>query len=468
MNSKKIAACALALTMSVGTVASFTGCSSDDNNSSTTGTTNAISEKAGYDIDKDANLNGIDGKGATLTVYTNRTDRCDDGYFKKMVEPFEKKTNCKVEFKGLTDYTGDIKKKMTTKDYGDVLMIPSDVKTDELANYFEPLGKYDDYKDKYRWADQKMTSDKTVYGLATAGTTVGILYNTKVWKDAGITELPKTPEDFIADLKQIKEKTDAVPYYTEFKDGWCTAQWANLVLSASGDPAYKNKLLTEKTDIFDEKGGYYKVYKLLVDVYSDKDLIEDDHNTDWEGSKEYLPQGKIASIVLGNWAVAQFKEKAENPEDVGYMPVPITAEDGKQYAQTSPDYFMGVSKNSENKELAKAFVTWFIDGSGYDDHEEMISTVVGADLPSALSEFKNVEWFDETPAPDGYVGIFDTIDDKSELRSYGDTNDNFKIKLAQAAFDGKGEETFKSIVEEYNKKWATARDAVLKEKGLEK
>ena len=467
MNIKKVISMAAAASLGLTMLAS---CGGKDDSSATESKKEVVNNNEEY--------TKVDGKGATLTVYTNRTDRCSkadggDGYFEEAVKKFEEENNCKVKFVGLTDYSGDIKKKMTTNDYGDVLCVPSDIKTEELATYFEPLGKYDELKDTYRWADQKMTSDKTVYGLANAGSTVGILYNKKIWEDAGVKDLPKTPEEFIDGLKKIKEKNgnNVVPYYTEFKDGWCTNQWANLVLSAAGDPAYKQKLISTDAKLFDENGGYYKVYKMLVDLYSNTDLLEEDHaNTDWEGSKVLLPSGKISAICLGNWAVAQFKEKGgANKDDVAYMPVPITADDGKQYAQTSPDYFMGVSNKSENKDLAKSFVEWFIKNSGYSEHEDMISGVVGKPLPAAIADWEGkVEFFDEAATPEEYVGVFDEIDDKSTLRSFGDSNDNFKIQLAQAALDGKGEAEFKAITEDLNKKWDEARTAVLKEKGLNK
>ena len=38
-------------------------------------------------------------------------------------------------------------------------------------------------------------------------------YNKKVFSDAGITALPTTPEDFIADLQLIKDNTDAIPLH---------------------------------------------------------------------------------------------------------------------------------------------------------------------------------------------------------------------------------------------------------------
>ena len=59
-----------------------------------------------------------------------------------------------------------------------------------------------------------------------------------------------------------------------------------------------------------------------------------------------MGEGKIGTMVMGSWAIAQFQDQAENPDDIGYMPVPITAADGKQYAETASDYCVGVSKHT--------------------------------------------------------------------------------------------------------------------------
>lgn len=448
MKAKRIFAASLAVLMTMGTMASLASCGDDNSNSS--GSDSKSSGKSS-------------GDGVTLTVYTNRTDRVEDGTLDKLTEQFEKDNNCEVKYQGLKDYSTDIKTKMGSGDYGDVLMIPDDVQLDELGDYFEPLGTYDEYKDTYSWVNKKMSSDKTVYGIPYGGTATGILYNKKVWSDAGITEMPKTPEEFISDLKKIKENNpDVVPYYTEYKDSWTISQWDSLVISASGDPSYKVDILKDKKDLFDKDGGYYKVYKMMFDLYSTADVLEKDHaTTDWENSKQYFADGNIGAIVLGSWAISQFQEKAENPDDIGYMPIPITAADGKQYAQTSGDYCVGVSKNSKNKDLAKKFVEWFCKDSGFATNEGMISPVKGTALPSNLAEFEGCELFEEPATPDEYIGKFDEIDKASDVGTSLDASGNFKFKIAEAAFAGKSESDFDAIIKEENEKWAKARDSVL-------
>ena len=151
----------------------------------------------------------------------------------QQIDAFEAANNCVVEYQGFTDYTTDVPTMMNTTDYGDVLMIPGTVKIEELSNFFEPLGSYDELKDKYNWIDNKMY-DGVVYGIPHLGSVAGgICYNKRIWAEAGVTELPKTPEEFLAALKLIDENTDAIPYYTNYADAsWTLVQWASLVNSA--------------------------------------------------------------------------------------------------------------------------------------------------------------------------------------------------------------------------------------------
>lgn len=402
------------------------------------------------------------GEKLTLKVLTCRTDRVQDGHLDEITAAFEAANNCDVVYQGYTDYVSDVSTMMNTTDYGDVLFIPDTVKLSDLANFFEPLGSYDDYKDKYNWADAKMF-DGTVYGIAHRGNVSGgICYNKKVWADAGVTTLPTTPEEFIADLKLIRDNTDAIPYYTNFAAAdWTLVQWAALVLSASGSPSYENDLLINKEDIFAPGGAYYNVYKLMYDVFSDPTLIEEDPaTTDWEGCKGAINNGKIGTMVMGSWAVSQFAEAGPNPDDIGYMPAPFSI-NGKQYAQSAPDYCFGINKNSSDavKELGKKYITWYIEESGDAEAEGSIGTLKGSKMPEYLEAFQNCELFVADPAPEGLVGVFDAINNDSQVGTWAGDAANFKIQIAEAAIAGKGFDAVEAIYADNNKRWAETRDA---------
>lgn len=402
------------------------------------------------------------GEKLTLKVLTHRTDRLEDGSLAEMTKAFEEANNCKVEYQGFTDYATDIPTMMNTTEYGDVLMIPDTVKLEDLSNFFEPLGTYDEMNAKYMWADKKMY-DNTVYGIAHLGTIAGgICYNKRIWQEAGVTTLPVTPEEFVADLKLIAENTDAIPYYTNFADAsWTLVQWASLVNSASGSKSYETDLLVNKQDIFTPGGAYYEVYKLMFNIFKDPTLHEEDPMTsDWEGCKKAINEGKIATMVMGSWAVSQFKEAGDNPDDIGYMPAPFSV-NGKQYAESTADYCLGINKNRSDdiKALGKKYITWFVEESGFAQKEGSVCALRGSEMPDYLTDFANCEFFVTDTAPEGLVGVWDTINNDSEVGTWQGDAANFKIQIAEAAFAGEGDDKFDSIIAEANSKWNAERDA---------
>ena len=294
---KKIAAMCAAVAMT-GTV--FTACGTSDDSTETT-TASAAATASASEGAEDANAAGEESSdeiSGTIKVLHNRTDRDQDGTMAKLTEGFNALyPNVTVEYQSFTNYADDIATMMQSDNYGDVIMTPQALKQADLPNFFASFGSYDELSEKYYWLEN-YTVDGQVYALPTGGTASGVLYNKRVWADAGITELPTTTDEFLNCLKMIEENTDAIPYYTNYNAGWCITQWQSLVVGASGDPDYNNKLLTDKVDLFSEGSPYDAVYGTLFDIYADPTLHEDDPmTTDWEGCKPAFAQGKIGTMV---------------------------------------------------------------------------------------------------------------------------------------------------------------------------
>lgn len=397
----------------------------------------------------------------TLTVLHHRTDLDANGEMAAMTKAFEDANNCKVVYQSYTNYAEDASTKLTSPNWGDVMMIPDSVEVKDFANFFEPLGDYTDLSTKYNWTQSKMSGGK-VYGMPHAGNVSGgYCYNKRVWTEAGVTSLPKTPEEFVAALKKIKEKfPDTIPLYTNYAAGWPLQGWRSFGYSATGDPDWKDKVLTDKSDLFVQGAPMYEAAKLLYNVFSDPTLIEGDPSTsEWEGCKAQINEGKVATIVLESWAVNQFKEAGPNPDDVAFAPVPFSV-GGKQYAEAGADYCLGINKNISDaqKELAKKYVFWFVDESGFAAKYKMLDTKKGT--PVVIENFENVTMFSFNPAPDALEGVFDAIDNDSGVNINQANNDgNYKLKIAELAFAGKPFSEVETIFAELNKKWAATRDA---------
>ncbi len=389
-----------------------------------------------------------------ILVLTNRTDVVDTT-FQEYKKTFEAKyPDVTVTFEALGDYEGEVKTRMSTKDFGDVLLIPGTVAPADFVDFFEPLGTTDDLGKKYRFINEAAVDD-TVYGIATFGNANGMVYNKDVFTKAGITEMPTTPEDFIADLKAIKEKTDATPLYTNYKDGWpLTWPQANLG-TISADPDAIVKMAENKTPW--EKGSEkYTLDSLLFDVVAAGLTEQDPTTTNWESSKNLMGTGKIGVLPLGTWALAQMQEAAEkagtDPTSISYMPLPFQV-DGTFNSTVGGDFKMAINVNSQHKAAARAWIDWMVNESGYSEEVGGLPTLIGEPVPAALEEFEaaGVKYLEMTPAP-----MINSVSDKSEV---GVNSPDYYRELVDAARGASGK-TKEEIFSGLNDKWGAAVDSL--------
>ncbi len=413
---------AVALTLAV------TGCGGDDENNS--------SGKISGDI----------------TVLTQRTDIVDT-LFQEYKKTFEAKyPGTHVKFEAITDYEGEVRIRMNTEDYGDVLLIPNSVTADQLPSFFEPLGTVDELKNKYRFVTTEQNYDGKVYGIAITGNAMGFVYNKKIWQQAGITAPPKTPEEFLAALKSIKEKTGAIPLYTNYKDGWPLVQWETFRAGVSADPDAVTKLAQDDSPWAAGK-EHYLIDSLLYDVVHQGLTEPDPTTTNWEGSKGQLAGGKVATMALGSWAIVQMQQAATDKAEIGYLPFPYQT-DRKFHSIVAGDYKNAINVHSKNKATARAWVDWFADESGYAVHEGGISPVKDQKMPETLADFTaaGVEYLELNPPPAGKEGLENKISQAAEI---GILDPPYRQRIVDAARGAK-KESKEDIFKDLDKKWAEA------------
>src|SRR4051794_37205306 len=76
----------------------------------------------------------------TITVLSHRTDLDKDGTLAKYSEAFKAlHPDVTVNWETITDYAGEVATRLSTTDYGDVLMIPPAVSADKFSQFFSPL-----------------------------------------------------------------------------------------------------------------------------------------------------------------------------------------------------------------------------------------------------------------------------------------------------------------------------------------
>lgn len=396
---------------------------------------------------------------ASIKVLTNRTDIVDTVY-KGYAEEFMKLyPNITVEYEGITDYEESVTLRLTAGDWGDIMFIPTSVSKNELENYFLPLGDYPTLNEIYNFCDEKSFAN-LVYGIANGGTASGIAYNKRIWSEAGVTEMPKTPDEFLADLQLIKDNTEAIPLYTNFAAGWTMGAWdAYTDCAATGDPDFKNKMphMSNPFSKRDDMTGPYAVYYILYEAVA-RGLVEDDPaSTDWESSKGAINRGEIATMVLGSWSVEQFKEAGDNPDDIGYMPFPISV-GGQQYAGSGGNYSFGINvgASTDNQIASLLYMKWLIEESSIYMDEGSIPARKDGEYPSVLEAFDGVTLLSNSAAPEGEEDLFDDVNNESEVGI--NNNDYPDCEILEAALYGS--KTLDELMDEWNAKWTAAQESL--------
>lgn len=430
-------------------------CSDNGNNDNKKDTD--TNTEAGADTSwKDKDPEEIEGD---ITVITQRTDIVDTVFQDYAKEFQEIYPNVTVNFEALTDYGGEIMPRMNTEEYGDVLLVPVQIPIENIPDYFEPLGSLADMEQEYRGVEERAV-DGTVYGIPIAVTYTGVIYNKAVFAEAGIDELPVTPEEFIEAMQKVKDNTDAIPLYTNYAAGWPLTQWQGALSTVAGDMAYYNQVMPNEIDPFDPGKPHNELYKVMYDV-AEKGLIEKDPlTTDWEASKVMMNNGEIATMVLGSWALEQIVEADEHGEDISIMPFPTNAE--KIVFPLGADLNIGVNKNTDHKDASLAWVDWYINESGYAvEQAGGISAAFDVELPEDLAEHeaKGIEFLLMEPAKDGEEGLLDEVDKESEVGLW--LEDKKKI-LIEAAI-GNRSESFDDIMQGWNEDWNAAVEKLSEE-----
>jgi ABC-type glycerol-3-phosphate transport system substrate-binding protein len=208
----------------------------------------------------------------------------------------------------------------------------------------------------------------------------------------------------------------------------------------------------------DEEYGI--IDSILYDAVADGLTEDDPTTTNWENSKTLIGSGKVATMVLGSWAIVQMQQAAEaaggSADDIGYYPFPYQV-DGKFHSTVGGDYKNAINVHSQHKAAARAWIDWFANESGYAAHEGGVSPVVGGDLPATLADFGplGVEFVQLDPAPAGKEALEAAIYNGAEIDIWGNLYRQKLVDIARGAASGDKASYFADL----NAKWAAARKA---------
>ncbi|MCR2806087.1 ABC transporter substrate-binding protein [Paenibacillus soyae] len=337
-----------------------------------------------------------------VVYLTNRTDMIDKEYvdYEKRFEA--KYPDVDLKFEAITDYDKTLKIRMASGEFPDVVLLPT-IPNNELPDYFAPLDDIKFSGDIY--FKELKAHEGSMYGVSSGGSSVGIVYNKKAFEKAGITDIPKTYEEFLAAAQKLKD-AGIVPLASNFKDKWPLDAWLYDVPTLVGAASDHQNKRAESDAPYTMDNAYGKSWSILRELNEKGFLEKDINSTNWEQSKKDVATGKFGMYLLGNWVINQIVENGAASEDIGFFPFPVD-NSGQAKAPLNPDWFYGVNKDG-NVEAAKAFVQWMIEESGFEEFAGFIPTLKDRQpkLPQ-LAEFNsfNPTYFEPAPPVDAATQI---------------------------------------------------------------
>jgi raffinose/stachyose/melibiose transport system substrate-binding protein len=398
-------------------------------------------------------------QGVTLTFITHKQGM--DDVFKGYQEAFDKThPGTVINYEPLPDYKSNIVIRWSNSDWGDLCMIPhAFISETELPDHFAKICKVSDIEGKYNYASA-YSLNGDVYGITSTGTAYGVLYNTAVLKEAGVTKIPTSPDEFFDTLRKVKKNTDKIPLYIDYGAGSRLADWEwNARGSLTGDPDYKNKLCY-MVNPFEKGKPYYTVMKMMYDAVKEG-LVEDDPSTSkWDTCSNLLAQGKLACTVIGSWAAADTKKKSDHPENIQFEAFPWNI-NGQQYATVAADYAYAINKDiaPEKLQTAKDYIFWLVDESKFSYDAGGVPILKTEEYPDVLKPLQKAKviMVPDNPPKAEDIGVFDELNSESELflGKYPE-----KARICEAAM-GQTKETFDDIMNDWNKRWTAAQKKII-------
>ncbi|MER6110939.1 extracellular solute-binding protein [Streptomyces hirsutus] len=332
----------------------------------------------------DGKSTGADGyEGQTLTVWVMDGSSPDE-WQKNLATEFETKTKAKVKFE-IQQWNG-IQQKLTTalseENPPDVFEVgntqtPAYAKTGGLADLTELKSSIG--ADWTESLNESSVFEGKQYAVPWYFANRVVLYNKKVWADAGLKDTPKTRDEFHDALKTIGDKTDAEPIYLPGQNWY---HFVGLVIGEGGELVKKDGD-KHVSNLADPKVAAametYKKFQALSKAPKDKDEA-----TPQQG--EVFAKGDVGAFIGMGWeAGIAIEANPKIEQDIGYFTIP-----GDTAGQPEGVFLGGsnlaVAAGSKKQDLAQEFLKLALS----DKHEGQLAKLNGV-IPNKESLQSNLK-----------------------------------------------------------------------------
>jgi ABC-type glycerol-3-phosphate transport system substrate-binding protein len=186
---------------------------------------------------------------------------------------------------------------------------------------------------------------------------VGFFYNPKVMEAAGITEMPRTWDEFLTVCETLKE-SGVTPIALGSRNRWPAQYWFDYTVSRTAGPEYRTKLMNGEAKYTDpEVQRAMEFWKELVDAGY---FVPDANAYDWDEAANMVANGDAAMTLMGTWITGLWNGNGLEPvTDYDFFPFPIIDPEIPEVVHGSIDGWV-IPANAKNAEGGKAVLAWML------------------------------------------------------------------------------------------------------------
>lgn len=220
--------------------------------------------------------------------------------------------------------------------------------------------------------DLELIPTEGIYAVPFAANANGVLYNKDMFAEHG-WEIPKTWDEFISLLEQIKSE-GVNPLYFTLKEAWTDlAAWNSIDASINGPELFQQANEGETT--------FSEAYSLTADKY--QQLLQygqdDPFAYGYNDGCIAFGSGESAMFLQGSWAIPQIL--SSNPDmNIGCFPMPATNSEEDNVLTSGIDLLFSVMKGTEHREECLRFIDFIIQYNSvkkYTEEQQAVSCIKG-------------------------------------------------------------------------------------------
>lgn len=199
--------------------------------------------------------------------------------------------------------------------------------------------------------------DGNVYALPDGNNIEVVYYNKELFEQAGITKVPETFDEFLADVKIFKEK-GITPLAIGEKDSWTGSfLFMNILLRTNGGPGFLQDVMDGKKTF--EDPAFIEAVDKFQELVQAGAFPDGATSIDATAGGNIFKSGQAAMWVIGSWETGAI-DASSVAGKVGAFPFPTVGGKGDPNEfMLAPGSAFAVSANSEHLQETKDFLNFF-------------------------------------------------------------------------------------------------------------